>query len=190
MTRFETSVKIVSFSNRSREDKKLLKVFVGFPWELYKDDPQFIPLFDFEYLGLNLLGIRGYYQPENRFYTHADIRFFLAFQGVKVVGRCVAFVNDAHNRYWKDRVGFFGEFETTDDREVSDKLIDAAASWLRSRGMDTMRGPQNLLVNESTPGLLTSGFDSRPVVHYHYNKPYHSSHRSERFQGGSESFIL
>jgi hypothetical protein len=41
--------------------------------------------------------------------------------------------------------------------------------------MDTIRGPQNLLVNESTPGLLTSGFDSRPVVHYHYNKPYYKS---------------
>jgi hypothetical protein len=171
----EFPVKLISFSNRTKEDRKLLNAFVGFPWDLYRGDPHFIPLFDFEYLGLKILGIKGYYQPDNLFYRHADIRFFLAFREGKAVGRCIAFKNDAHNRYWKDRVGFFGEFESINEKEVSDKLFDAAASWLKSNGMDTIRGPQNLLVNESTPGLLTSGFDSRPVVHYHYNKPYYRS---------------
>ncbi len=175
MARKEFPVELISFSNRTKEDKKLLKVFVDLPWDLYRDDPQFIPLFDFEYLGLGILGIKGYYQPENFFYRHADIRFFLASRGGKTVGRCIAFTNDAHNMYWRDRVGFFGEFETIDEKEVSDSLIGAAASWLKSKGMDIIRGPQNLLVNESTPGLLTSGFDSRPVVHYHYNKPYYRS---------------
>jgi hypothetical protein len=36
-----------------------------------------------------------------------------------------------------------------------------------------MRGPQNLPVNEATPGIMTRGFDSRPVMYYHYNKPYY-----------------
>jgi len=41
--------------------------------------------------------------------------------------------------------------------------------------MDTIRGPQNLPVNDATPGFLTKGFDSRPVMYYHYNKKYYQS---------------
>jgi GNAT superfamily N-acetyltransferase len=54
-------------------------------------------------------------------------------------------------------------------------LIGAAEGWLRERGMKAIRGPQNLPVNEATPGILTSGFDTRPVMYYHYSKPYYES---------------
>jgi hypothetical protein len=40
--------------------------------------------------------------------------------------------------------------------------------------MTSIRGPQNLPVNEATPGIMTAGFDSRPVIYYHYNKSYYA----------------
>ncbi len=164
---------IISFSNKTREDKKFLKKFVAFHWKHYRGEPQYIPLFDYEYLGMKLFGIHGIFEPGNPFYNHAEIVFFLACQGDAIVGRCYAYTNSRHNERWKDRVGFFGDFESIDDPEVSGALIRAAESWLKSKGMDTMRGPQNLPVNDATPGIMTEGFDARPMVHYHYNKPYY-----------------
>jgi hypothetical protein len=92
-----------------------------------------------------------------------------------IVGRCNAFVNNNHNAHWSDRVGFFGQFESIDDPAVASALLKAAESWLKSKGMDTVRGPQNLPVNDATPGLMTAGFDTRPVMYYHYNKPYYQN---------------
>jgi hypothetical protein len=126
-------------------------------------------------MGFGLLGIRGFFEPANLFFKHADMRFFLALRSGETVGRCNAFVNHNHNRHWNDKVGFFGQFESIQDPAVVSALAGAAAEWLRSRGMQSMRGPQNLPVNEATPGVLTEGFDSRPVMYYHYNKPYYES---------------
>lgn len=164
---------ILSFSNQSKNDKKLLKEFVDFHWGHYKDDAQYVPLLDYEYLGFKLIGIHGFFESDNLFLKHADMQFFLLLRDGNVIGRCNAFVNHSHNKHWQDKVGFFGQFEVINDQESAEALIDAASDWLRQQGMDTIRGPQNLPVNEATPGILTKGFDSRPVMYYHYNKPYY-----------------
>lgn len=166
---------IISFSNQSKADKKLLKKFVDFHWKHYRNDPQYIPLLNYEYLGFKLIGMTGFFEPKNRFFKHAEMKFFLAFKDGEVVGCCNAFVNYNHNKHWNDKVGFFGQFESINDQEVTNGLLTAASEWLKSKDMDTIRGPQNLPVNEATPGLLTDGFDSRPVIYYQYNKPYYEN---------------
>ena len=168
-------IEIISFGNSTKQDKRLLKQFVDFHWQHYKQESQFVPLLDYEYLGFKLLGLVGFFEPHNLFYKHADMRFFLAMKNGKTVGRCNAFMNHSHNKYWNDKVGFFGQFEAIDDPAVSTALLDAAEDWLASQGADTIRGPQNLPVNEATPGCLTNGFNSRPVMYYHYNKPYYGN---------------
>jgi len=168
-------VEIVEFGFRSSEDKLLLRQFVDFHWGHYENDPQYVPLLDYEYLGFPLLGIRGFFEPVNLFFNHADMRFFLAKRDGRIAGRCNAFVNRNHNRHWNDKVGFFGQFESIEDPEVSRALLGAAERWLKGQGMNAVRGPQNLPVNEATPGILTQGFDSRPVMYYHYTKPYYET---------------
>lgn len=174
-TQGNSTVEILSFSNKTKQDKALLKKFINFHWELYKDEPQYVPLLDYEYLGFKLIGINGFFEIDNLFFKHADMQFFLAKKNGEIVGRCNAFVNHNHNKYWKDKVGFFGQFETIDDAEVAGELLSEAGNWLKVQGMNIMRGPQNLPVNEATPGLLTEGFDSRPVMYYHYNKKYYQN---------------
>lgn len=167
-------IEIVEFSNQTRQDRTLLKQFVDFHWKHYQNDPQYVPLLDYEYLGFKLIGMVGFFEPRNLFFKHADMKFFLAKRNGTVVGRCNAFVNHNHNRHWNDKVGFWGQFETIDDPAVAQALLAAAEKWLKSQGMSAMRGPQNLPVNEATPGCLTKGFDTRPVMYYHYNKPYYA----------------
>jgi len=168
------SVTITSFSNQSKQDRALLKKFVDFHWRHYENDPQYVPLLDWEYLGFHLIGMVGFFEPKNLFFKHAEMQFFIAERNGDMVGRCNAFINHNHNKHWHDKVGFFGQFESIEDQAVADALFNAAAGWLKSRGMEKIRGPQNLPVNEATPGCLTKGFDSRPVMYYHYNKPYYA----------------
>lgn len=167
------AIRIISISNQNKNWKKVLKRFIDFHWKHYKNDPNYIPLLDYEYLGLKLIGLKGFFEPDNLFFKHAEMVFFLALKNEKVVGRCNVFINHSHNKYWKDKVGFFGQFDTIDDFNVVQKLINHAEKWLAERGIEYIRGPQNLPINEATPGLLTAGFDSRPVMYYHYNKPYY-----------------
>lgn len=166
-------IEITRFSNTDVGARTKLRAFVDFHWSHYRNDPQYIPLLDYEYLGFHLLGLDGYFEPRSLFFQHATISFFLAHDGERPVGRCIAFVNDDHNAHWKERTGFFGCFESVSDQEVADALLRAAGDWLRERSMRIIRGPQNLPVNQATPGVLTNGFDSRPVLYYHYNKPYY-----------------
>ena len=170
-----TAIDILTFSNQTKQDRALLRRFVDFAWQHYQQDPPYIPLVDYEYLGFKLIGMTGFFEPQNLFFEHGEMAFFLAVRRGQVVGRCNAFVNHNHNEHWKDKVGFFGQFESIDDQRVADALLRAAAEWLKMRGMDTMRGPQSLPVNEATRGIMIEGFDSRPVIYYHYNKPYYKT---------------
>ncbi|MCU0612896.1 MAG: hypothetical protein MUE60_14050 [Candidatus Eisenbacteria bacterium] len=169
-----SGVSVLQFGNTTKQDRALLRRFVAFHWKHYRHEPRYIPLLDYEYLGLKLLGIRGFFEPGNLFFRHAEIRFFLAQAGGETVGRCMALVNHRHNARWNDRAGFFGQFECVDDTGVAAVLLEEAARWLKQHGMTVIRGPQNLPFNEATPGVLTAGFDSRPVVYYHFNKPYYA----------------
>ena len=168
-------VELVSFGNETKAERKLLKQFVNYHWELYKNEPQYIPLLDYEYLGFKLIGMTGFFEPRNLFFKYAEMRFFMVTKNGEVIGRCNAFANYRHNEKWNDKVGFFGQFECIEDENIAKIITDAAVSFLKNLGMDTIRGPQNLPVNDATPGFLTKGFDTRPVMYYHYNKPYYSS---------------
>lgn len=167
------TVKIIQFSNQTRQDLRLLKKYVNFHWQHYKDEPRFIPLLDYEYLGFKLLGVTGFFEPKYHFFQHGEMQFFLAYKDKTVVGRTCAFINHNHNNYYQDKVGFFGFFESIDDPTVATVLLDAAASWLKSKGMTAIRGPQNLPINEATPGALIQGFDAVPMIYYHFNYPYY-----------------
>ena len=77
------------------------------------------------------------------FYQHASRQLFVCYRDGAPVGRIVAIKDDLHNQHTNDRVGFFGFFETIDDQQVVDRLIDSAANWLRKLGCQSMRGPVN-----------------------------------------------
>jgi len=110
----------------------------------------------------------------NPFYRHAERELYLAERGGRVVGRIGAIVNHSHNRHHRDRVGFFGFFESVDDQAVAAALLDAARTYLRGRGMDAMRGPASPSVNDEY-GLLVEGFDAPPAVMMPYNPPYYAA---------------
>jgi GNAT superfamily N-acetyltransferase len=109
---------------------------------------------------------------KNPFFGHGAVQLFLAFKEGGVAGRIAAIENRIHNEFHGDKVGFFGLFESVEDQEVANALLDAAAEWVGGRGLDVLRGPANFSTNEES-GLLVDNFDSAPYVMMTYNPPYY-----------------
>ena len=110
----------------------------------------------------------------NPFYRTADRRLFIARRGGRVVGRIAAIENRAHNAFHGDRVGFFGFFESLNDADVADALVDRAGAWLRARGLTSMRGPMNPSTNHEC-GLLVDGFEGPPMFLTSWNPSYYEA---------------
>lgn len=145
-----------------------LKRFVDVAWHVNAADPHWVPPLR---MALNAVLDRR----KHPFHRHAEVAYFLAEREGRAVGRIAAIVNHRHNEFHGDRVGFFGFFEAEDDTSVARALVEAAAAWLRERGMDRMRGPMNFSTNEeaASPGVLVEGFDTSPSVMMTHNPPYY-----------------
>lgn len=135
------------------------------PFRLYREDPYWVPPLR-----------RDVYElidpARHPFHLHATVELFLARDGDQTVGRIAAIHNDLHIERHGDNTGFFGLFECERDPRASRALFGAAASWLRARGIENMRGPASFSLNEEA-GLLVQGFDGPPVVMMTYNPPWY-----------------
>lgn len=144
-----------------------LEAFIGFPYALHRNDALWVPVLRSDVR--TLLS-----RKKNPFFEHAEAAYFLARREGEVVGRIAAVHNRLHNEFHDDRVGFFGLFESVDDHAVAESLFDAAAAWLRARGLDTLRGPASLSTNDEC-GLLVDGFDTPPVLMMPHNPRHYVS---------------
>lgn len=141
------------------------KQFFQLPWQLYRDDPNWIPpLRQNQWELLN-------FKP-HPFYEQAEIQTFLALRDGQPCGRVAAIINHVHNQRFREKRGIFGFFESVDDPRVAAALFDAARQWWRERGMTAVRGPINPSLNYEC-GLLIDGFDSPPTFMMTYNPPFY-----------------
>lgn len=108
---------------------------------------------------------------KNPYFRHARTRFWLACRGSTPVGRISAQVDELSLARHGATLGHFGLLEAEDDPAILRALTGAAEGWLRAQGMDRVRGPFNLSINEEC-GLLVDGFDARPVMMMGYQPPY------------------
>lgn len=145
-----------------------LAPFIQLAWTANAADPNWIPP-----LRLSITTVLD--RRKHPFHRHAEVAYFLAERGGRPVGRIAAIVNRRHNEFHGDRTGFFGLFESEAREETARALVDAAADWLRERGMDRMSGPMNLSTNEeiASPGVLVEGFDTPPMVQMSHNPAYY-----------------
>lgn len=142
-----------------------LDAFIAYPYELHRNDPTWI--------GPLRHDVHVILSPEkNPFWEHATAQHFLARRDGKIVGRISAIENKGHNEVHHDKVGFFGFFESIEDPAVAKGLFDAAAAWLRQRGLDVMRGPASPSLNDEA-GLLVDGFEHSPTIMMPHNPRYY-----------------
>ena len=150
------------FSVRSEKDRMR---FIKLQWKIYKDNRYWVPPLIMD--RKKILDTK-----KNPFFQHAEIEMFLAEHNGELVGRIAGIKNDLHNKTHNDRVGFFGFFECINDQAVANALFDAAKGWLKSKGLDTMRGPANPSSNDEW-GMLLEGFDDEPRLLMTFNPKYY-----------------
>lgn len=155
----------LNFRIKKVEDEQDLMEFIKFPWRVYRDDPYWVPPLISER--------KDFLDPQkNPFFEHSEVELFLAQRDGETVGTIAAIINDNHNAFHEEKAGFFGLFEVIEDYAVADGLLTTARDWVKAKGMDVIRGPMNMSINDEC-GLLVDGFDSSPVVMMTYNPRYY-----------------
>ncbi len=143
-----------------------LKAFVRFPWQIYRGDRLWVP----PLIKDQLLK----FSPKHPFQSHAEMSLLLAKRAGGIVGRIAGIIDHHYVEFHREKVGFFGFFESISDPEVTELLLSRVASWLKGRGMEKMAGPMNPSTNDEC-GLLVEGFDSAPCLMMPYNPRYYPS---------------
>ncbi|MCK2221975.1 hypothetical protein MF672_050430 [Actinomadura sp. ATCC 31491] len=142
-----------------------LRRFVELPYRLHRGDPHYVP------------PLRGDVRwlldrRRNPFFAYGAAELFTVERHGRVVGRVAAVDNPRHNAAHGAADGFFGLFECVPDAGAARALVEAAAGWLRGRGLRTMLGPVAFTTHDEC-GLLVSGFDAPPRVMMPYNPAYY-----------------
>jgi hypothetical protein len=140
--------------------------FIHFQWQVYRDDPLWVP---------PLISERIEFLDSGRhpFYQHSKVGLFLARRDGQPVGTIAAIRNNRHIEFQDEKVGFFGLFEVLQDPEAAHQLLDTACDWVRQQGLVAIRGPANFSTNEEV-GLLVDGWDGPPKIMMTYNPPYYA----------------
>ncbi|MDX2224364.1 MAG: dATP pyrophosphohydrolase, partial [Rhodospirillaceae bacterium] len=145
----------------------------GADWDAFFQAPHVAQGHDPVWIAPLRFMVRQQLDPKvNPWFAHGEAALFVAFRGGAVAGRISAQIDRTHLSLRNDATGFFGFFECIDDADVAAALFDAAAGWLKARGMTRMRGPFSLNINEES-GLLIDGFAAPPRMIMGHAQPYY-----------------
>jgi GNAT superfamily N-acetyltransferase len=140
-------------------------VFIKFQWQIYPDDPAWVPPL--------IVERKTFLDPKRHpFYKHGQAALFLARKNGKIVGRIMASDDPNYNSLHESNVGCFGLFESIDDHEVAAALFEGVASWLRKKGRTEMMGPIDYSTNYVC-GLLIDGFQFPQTILTAHNPSYY-----------------
>jgi hypothetical protein len=140
--------------------------FIRFQLEHYAGDPNFIPPIVAE--RRDFIDVKV-----NPFFAQAEGAFFVARRRGRVVGRIAAVVDARYNRFHGTSDGMVGLFESQNDPGLAAALFEAAAEWVRARGMHRVIGPVNLAFHHDC-GVLIDGFEKEPCMMMPWNPRYYA----------------
>jgi hypothetical protein len=145
--------------------RRHLNEFIEVPWTIYRDDPHWVPPLLFEQ--------KQRLTSKNPFFEHARWQAWIARHNGRPIGRISAQVDRLYEERHERKVGYFGMLEAGDDSELFATLLQTAENWLRDQGIQQVRGPFNLSINEEC-GLLVEGFDTPPSIMMGHARPYYA----------------
>ena len=142
------------------------KEFINLAWELYKEDPNWVPPL--------IMDMKAIFNPKKNALLHlGPYRFFLATEAGRTVGRIGVGI-DNHLNQTKDFKGsYFTLFECINDYQVAKALFETSLQWAKSQGAEFITGPQSPTNGDDYRGLLIKGFDTPPVLMSSYNPSYY-----------------
>ncbi len=146
------------------EGRRQIEEFIRLPGRLSAGDPNWVePLW---------LERRRFLSPRtNPFFEHAEVALWLAWRDGRAVGRISAQIDRLAPDADGLKLGYFGMLAAEDNPETLAALFETAEAWLSERGMEVVRGPFDLSINQ-TSGLLVEGFDTPPSLMMGHDPPW------------------
>ena len=157
-----------SITIKKVENKKDLKAFIEFHYDLYEGNKYDVPNLYTD--NLNTLS-----KDKNAAFDFCEAEYYLAYKDGRLCGRVAAIINHRANEKWQRKSVRFGWIDFIDDREVSAALIHAVEDFGRRNGMDEIIGPLGF-TDMDPEGMLIWGFDQLGTMATSYNYPYYSKH--------------
>ncbi|PKO12142.1 MAG: hypothetical protein CVU39_25725 [Chloroflexi bacterium HGW-Chloroflexi-10] len=145
-----------------------LKRFIRFPNQLYRQSPYWVPNLFFD--ELNTL-----HWDKNPAFEHCEVRYWMAIQNNKIVGRVAAILNNKHLEKWGQQYLRFGWLDFIDDPQVSEALLKMVENWAKEKGMLAVHGPLGF-TDLDREGMLVEGFDELGTMATFYNYAYYPKH--------------
>jgi GNAT superfamily N-acetyltransferase len=148
--------------------KKELKDYIMFSFELYKNNPYWIPPIIADEL-------ETFDKNKNPAFQTAEAYFYLAYKDNKIVGKLAAIINwDEVNILKKSKVRF-GWFDVIDDIEVTRALLEKVYELGKKHNLEMVEGPIGFS-NLDKVGALSEGFDQMGNMVTWYTLPYYIEH--------------
>lgn len=132
------------------------RAFVTFPWQIYRDDPLWVP----PLLPERLKAIDPRRGP---FFKRGEVEFFIAWRDGKPVGTISTADDKPTNAQRGHQDCMIGFFECIEDYAVGEAMFQHAAVWARAHNLNTLYGPFNLDYEDGY-GVLIEGRDRPPVL--------------------------
>lgn len=147
--------------------KREKRIFLTFPWCIYKNDPLWVP---------PLLPDRVKATDPQRgiFFKDGEAEFFIAWKDGQPAGTLALAEEKARTRHRGYAECMFGFVEFIENYEVFSALFDHAGRWAGSRGMKAFYGPFNL-DREDCRGILIEGRDRPPAIYLAHHPPYYQT---------------
>jgi len=155
----------MSIKIREIKEKKDLKKFIKFQYDLYKDNKFYVP-------PLLMDELNTFDKNKNPAFKLSDVKFIVAEINKKIVGRIVAINNKPANQKYNTKNIRFNWFDCINDLEVAKYLFDYVEKWAKELGMDSISGPHGF-TDLDPQGLLIEGFDRIPTIASFYNYEYY-----------------
>lgn len=156
-------IEILEVTNR-----KELKKFVSFPFQLYKDCKHWVPpLIKDEIETLD--------KTKNPVFQNAEANYFLAYKEGKIVGRIAVIINHLEIDELKKKKIRFGWFDVIDDVNVTKALLEKVYEAGRKHKLEYAEGPVGFS-NMEKAGILTKGFEEMNTMITWYHFPYYATH--------------
>jgi len=149
---------------RSKGEKR---IFLTFPWTIYKGDPLWVP---------PLISERAkVIDPEQGlFFKDGTAELFIAWKDGKPAGT-ICLAEEKNNTRTKGYAEcMYGFVECIEDYGVFKSMFDFAESWARARDMKMLYGPFNL-DREDSRGILIEGRDRPPVILCGHHPAYYQT---------------
>ncbi len=156
----------------STKDRKQVRDFIEFQYELYRNCKQWVPPFRNDIK--TMMNIPTLFDPKGHpFYQHSKAAFFIAKESGKVVGRIAVMNNRLYNEHHHSKVMAFTLFECINEQIVADALFKAGFSWGRERGLNLAIGEKGFNTFDGY-GILVEGFEHvQSMTMSKYNYPYY-----------------